>query len=245
MLILRELFLLYFFFFYSYFYFSIDEEFMFFIVIFIWFIFFLFLYLKTLQNFFKDNLKYIINEYFFFHNKRNLFLSIVRDQYFDFIILNNLINLIIKNTFFIINKNLNVKIIKYNKKNILLKVERLHLIKLQFKLIYLFYFLHPFITMSKIIFFLIKNENKFIKFFFFKIFLLKKKIELNSIIKKQTLNNKVKEDIVFNIYYKNLRNLKKSKVILNTNFFLNEILSFKLIKLNTQKKKFLYKKKRS
>ncbi len=167
MKIVRELFIIYFFLFYSYFYFSIDEEFMVFIVIFLWLLFFLAFYLKSFKYFFKDNIMFLIDEYFFFHNKRNLFLSIIRDQYYDIIFLNNFINFFISSLILKINKTLNKKIINFHKKDNVIISERLNFLKSNLKVFLISNYLTIFSFFYKLLSLLLLKKNNCFNFFFF------------------------------------------------------------------------------
>jgi hypothetical protein len=225
---IREFFIFYFFFFYAYFYFSVDEEFMVFIVIFIWLLFFITFYLKILQNFFKDNIFLLIDEYFFFHNKRNLFLSIIRDQFYDVILLNNFISFFFLNLIVKINKKINIKLIDfYEKANIFIK-ERLNFYKSKLKVLYIYSYLTTFIFFYKVLIFLLLNQSNCFDFFFVRIFSMKKEFDLR---------NSVSGQITSNIYFKSYKKALCS--LIYRLLFVKEFVSYKLKNLTDKKKKIL------
>ncbi len=240
MKIVRELFIIYFFLFYSYFYFSIDEEFMVFIVIFLWLLFFLAFYLKSFKYFFKDNIMFLIDEYFFFHNKRNLFLSIIRDQYYDIIFLNNFINFFISSLILKINKTLNKKIINFHKKDNVIISERLNFLKSNLKVFLISNYLTIFSFFYKLLSLLLLKKNNCFNFFFSSLYNLKKQFEFKN------LNNKILLEENSLIFYKNLFKKifdNKTDIILNKSFIFQQILILKLKKVNNfgEKKKKIFK----
>jgi hypothetical protein len=228
MLALRELFLFYFFFFYTYFYFTVDEEYMVFIVIFIWLLFFLAFYSKKLYYFFQDNSKLIVKEYFVFHDKRNLFLAVIKNQYSNFININKSINLLLTVILKDVNKCINNRIISLHKKDFLSIMERLNFFKTNIKAILVLYRLHFFNIFYKFIYNLVIIYQKFFNFFYKQLCSIKLELEVSKDNNLEKFNN----DLIF--YCKNICN-SKFKIFFDRDFLINQLIFFKLSKLKNKK----------
>lgn len=139
--LIREFFVIYLFLFYAYFYFAIDEEFVVFIVLALWTIFIIIFYLKTISALFYDSMEILSSEFFFFHDKKNMILSIFRDQYYDFIILNKMLYTFFNLFQISLNQSINNKIVMlYNTSNFYLS-DSLNFFKSYFKIsLYLFFY---------------------------------------------------------------------------------------------------------
>lgn len=177
MIIVRELVLFYLFLFYVYFYFQVDEEFIVFIVIVFWILFFCLFYLKSVVSLFTDSMLIALNEYFFFHNKKNLFLSIVRDQYYFFIELNFCLVVLLASLFTKINQSLLHKLIKFHKLDLTMIAERLNVLKFLYKNLIFVYFNTVFALVYKLIFLGVETNLRLISFFMPKFYEMKEAIE--------------------------------------------------------------------
>jgi hypothetical protein len=228
-LLIRQLFVVYLFLFYSYFYFIVDEEFMIFIVIFIWLLFFSFFYFRNIKLFFEDNVQNLVNEYFFFHNRRNLYLSIIRDQYFDFIFLNKNINSLILLLITNINKNINKSLFLDFKKFFVLKLEYLNLYKKYLKNILMVFKLSFLTFFYKLTNFLLIKLNSLLNSFFS---YLPKSSIIYLPFKKS--NRAPRRKVSSNIKNRN----KSKKKILNSSFVFNQIFLFKMKKIKRTNVKF-------
>jgi hypothetical protein len=167
MLLFKYFFLFYFFLFYDYFYYIVDEEFIIFFVLFIWIVFFSIFYIENVKIFFKESLNDLMAEYFFFNNKRNFYLAIIRDQYFDFIKLNESLNDNITFLTIKINKVINNKILNLYLKSIYWKIEFFNLYK---KYIKNFFLVSKIVSMTifyKLFFLINYIRNRLFSFFFF------------------------------------------------------------------------------
>jgi hypothetical protein len=166
-LLLREFFLFYIFLFYSYFYFAIDEEFVIFIVICFWILLFIIFYLKFISVSFIDNINILISEYFFFHNKKNMFLSIFKDQYIDFIFFNNFINRFLSVFYIKLDLSIKRKILIFYDTSKLYILELINFIKLSLKSLFILHYLTTFSYIYKILNLVISENLKLLDFFFF------------------------------------------------------------------------------
>lgn len=263
LLFIQQIFILYLFLFYSYFYFIVDEEFMIFLVIIIWLLFFSFFYLKGMRLVFVQNMKELLNEYFFFHNKRNFFLSIIRDQFFDVITIYMNINFVIDLLIFKLAKLVNKNLFLGYKNFFLVKMELINLYKKVFKNFLSIYKL-TFVTFFYKLIFLLLNEINIISnlFFYFislrKTKLLKKnkktrkskkksikiqKTKLNFVVKKRT---KIKLLNILAIFQRILELNKKKAKVLKKKMNKKMLKNFRIVVLlNKLKKKVLKKTMRS
>jgi hypothetical protein len=237
MKLLRELSIFYFLYFYTYFYFAIDEEFMIFIVIFLWLLFFLVFYLKNLKIFFKDNIMFLIDEYYFFHNKRNFFLSVIRDQYHEIININNFINYFNLTLNVKINNLINKKVINFQKKNNIILLERINLLKLNLKFFLIYNYLTVFSFFYKLLFLLLLSQNNCFNFFFNCLFNLKKNFEFRK--NKNTIGSNPL--IFYKTFFKKICD-NKVTLILSKLFILQQLMLFKLNRL--KKNNIVLKKKK-
>jgi hypothetical protein len=179
--LLREILVIYIFLFYAYFYFAIDEEFVVFIILAFWVIFLIVFYLKTISSIFYDSMESLSSEFFFFHDKKNMILSVFRDQYLDFIylhkVLYNLFN-IFKST---INSSINNKVVNfYNTSNLYLS-DSVNFFKSYFKMSVIFFYISSFAYFHNIINLFIKELNALISLFYNKFNLLRIKHEGNKL----------------------------------------------------------------
>lgn len=177
--LLREIFVSYIFLAYAYSYFAIDEEFIVFIILGFWLIFLIVFYLKTISSIFTDSMESLSNEFFFFHDKKNMILAIFRDQYLDFIYLHKaLYNLF--NVFKItINSSINNKVISfYNISNFCL-IDSINFFKSYFKISIILFYISTFSYFHNILNLFIKEFNSLINIFYKNFNLLRIKHESN------------------------------------------------------------------
>jgi hypothetical protein len=229
-LLLREFSLFYIFISYVFFYFSVDEEFVIFLVILFWILLFIVFYLKVVSNSFNESLVNLSNEYFFFHNKKNMFLAIFRDQNTDFINLNDFIDNFLCFFFKRLYNDINYKIIAfYNLSNLYLG-EFINFIKNTKKTMILLFHLTTFSYIYKILIIMVNEISKLFNIFFKVYYKLRKNIELNLLEKNYNKLNFLKiyfsennNKGLFNIY-KNITNLRVFD--LNKNYILKKLQDF-------------------
>lgn len=157
--LIRELGVIYIFLFYAYFYFAIDEEFIVFIVLAFWTIFLIVFYLKTISSVFYDSMESLSSEFFFFHDRKNMVLSIFRDQYYDFILLNKFLYIFFYNFKKVLNISINNKItVLLNTGNVVLS-DSLNFFKSYFKMSILFFYTAVFAHFHNTLTLLIREIN--------------------------------------------------------------------------------------
>lgn len=200
-LLLREFFLVYIFLFYTYFFFMLDEEFVIFIVISIWILLLIIFYLKVISSIFVDSLELLTNEYFFFHNKKNMFLAVFKDQYFDFVLFNAYLSKFLAVFYYKLHNFINVKILNFYVLSNLFLSEIINFLKITYKASLILCYLTVFSYLHKTLFLFETEKTKFFNFFFNPFDALKQKIEsslLDSQYKtKKQLNAQHKHLVIF------------------------------------------------